>query len=100
MGTDKGVLVFVAGRRAPSVTVAERRTATGYEIEAMAPWSALGRTIAPQRGDVLGFNLNLSDASTRGALRTMLTSNPARSGDNQKHPGTWQTVLLADASAG
>ena len=99
VGADKrGALSFVTGRRAPAVTVAERRTATGYQIEALVPWSELGRTLPPQRGDVLGFNVNLSDASPTGALRTMLTSNPKRSATNQTHPGTWQTVVLTDAS--
>ena len=69
-------------------------------IEARIPWSEVGRSVAPQRGDVLAMNVNLSDATGPGAnwaLRTMLSSNPQRSGANQNLPARWQSVALGDS---
>ncbi|WP_353510961.1 CHAT domain-containing protein [Intrasporangium sp.] len=87
---------FVSGDLAPSIEVARRPTADGYELEARVPWSALGLTIPPARGTVVGMNLNVSDAERTGQLRTMLSTNPGRVASAQPHPGRWQTVLLWD----
>jgi hypothetical protein len=40
------------------------------------------------------MNLNLSDGDGAGELRVMVSSNPDRTGENQPHPGTWDTVVL------
>jgi hypothetical protein len=64
------------------------------------PWSAVGRTVAPERGEVLAMNVNISDAKGSGAdwtLRSMLSSNPQRSGPNQNLPARWQSVALGDS---
>ncbi|MGW5239098.1 CHAT domain-containing protein [Monashia sp. NPDC004114] len=102
VGTGRGgVLVFVKGKAHPEITVARRNTSDGYELEAKVPWSSIGRDLAPSRGTVLGLNFNISDAFPlphSWALRSMLSSNPDRSSDNQNHPGTWQTAMLSDAS--
>ncbi len=95
--SQKGAVRIVAGKRRPAVSVAARPTGGGYQLEALVPWSEVGLTIPPPRGAVLGLNVNVSDAGSNGALATMLSSNPTRSAANQRHPGTWQTVLLADA---
>ncbi|WP_076259010.1 CHAT domain-containing protein [Intrasporangium flavum] len=101
VGTSpKGQVVFATGSRRPGIAVVARPTDTGYELEARVPWSEIGRSVPPARGEVLGFNVNLSDARGSGtdwALRTMLSSNPSRSGANQNHPGTWQTLALGDS---
>ena len=94
------VFVEVQGRfeedLAPAIEVARRATADGYELEARVPWSALGLTIPPARGTVIGMNLNISDAERPGVLKAMLSSNPERTGRAQPHPGLWQAVLLGD----
>jgi hypothetical protein len=87
---------FVPGDLAPSIKVARRATADGYELEARVPWSTLGLTIPPARGAVVGINLNVSDAERPGRLKAMLSSNPERVASAQAHPGLWQTVLLWD----
>ena len=87
---------FVAGDLQPSIEVARRATAGGYELETRVPWSALGLTIPPARGAVIGMNLNISDAERPGRLKAMLSSNPERVARAQPHPGLWQTVLLGD----
>ena len=46
------------------------------------------------------MNLNISDAAGTGqswALRTMLSSNPQRSGANQNLPARWQSLALGDS---
>ncbi len=98
--SSKGQEVFPTGSRRPKIAVVARLTDTGYELEARVPWSEIGRSVPPARGEVLGFNVNVSDARGSGAdwvLRTMLSSNPSRSGANQNHPGTWQTLALGDS---
>ncbi|WP_323099752.1 CHAT domain-containing protein [Intrasporangium sp. YIM S08009] len=98
--SSKGQVVFPTGSRRPKIAVVARPTDTGYELEARVPWSEIGRSVPPARGEVLGFNVNVSDARGSGAdwvLRTMLSSNPSRSGANQNHPGTWQTLALGDS---
>jgi hypothetical protein len=98
VGEERTGPVFIAGRRAPGVTVVARRTDVGYDLEAKVPWSQIGWSVPPQRGEVIGFNLNVSDADPTGtALRSMRSSNPDRSRENQPHPGTWQTLALGDA---
>jgi hypothetical protein len=102
VGTGRGgTLVFVKGTAHPEITVARRDTSDGYELEAKVPWSSIGRELAPARGTVLAVNFNVSDAFPlphSWALRSMLSSNPDRSSENQNRPGTWQTAVLSDAS--
>ncbi len=98
--TAKGQVVFVSGSRRPGIAVVARPTDTGYELEARVPWAEVGRSVPPGRGEVLGFNVNVSDARGSGAgwaLRTMLSTNADRSAANQNHPGTWQTLALGDS---
>ncbi|MER7074011.1 CHAT domain-containing protein [Terrabacter sp. NPDC000476] len=95
-----GRLVFATGSARPGIAVVARARDTGYELEARLPWAELGRSVAPQRGEVLGLNVNVSDATGAGPdwrLRTMLSSNPQRTGANQNAPARWQTVALTDA---
>ncbi|MBC9823017.1 CHAT domain-containing protein [Terrabacter sp. MAHUQ-38] len=97
---SKNKLVFSTGSRRSAIDVVARVSEGGYELEARIPWSEVGRTVAPQRGDVLGMNVNISDARGAGAdwaLRTMLSSNAQRSGSNQNLPARWQTVALGDS---
>jgi hypothetical protein len=98
--TSKGQVVFPTGARRPRIDVVARVGRTGYELEARVPWSEVGRSVPPGRGEVLAFNLDVSDARGSGpdwALRTMLSSNSSRSRANQNHPGTWQTLALGDS---
>ena len=98
--SPKGRLVFSTGTERPAVSVVARLRDGGYELEARVPWSEVGRTVAPQRGDVLAMNVNLSDAKGSGAdwaLRTMLSSNAQRTGSNQNLPARWQSVALGDS---
>ncbi|GAA5032597.1 hypothetical protein GCM10023258_31710 [Terrabacter aeriphilus] len=95
-----GRLVFATGSARPGISVVARARDTGYELEARVPWAELGRSVAPQRGEVLGLNVNVSDATGTGPdwrLRTMLSSNPQRTGANQNAPARWQTAALTDA---
>jgi hypothetical protein len=97
---SKNKLVFATGSRRSAIDVVARVSDGGYELEARIPWSEVGRSVAPQRGDVLGMNVNISDAKGAGpdwALRTMLSSNAQRSGTNQNLPARWQTVALGDS---
>ncbi|GAB2749077.1 hypothetical protein GCM10027039_03510 [Terrabacter koreensis] len=98
--SSKGRPVFANGAAQPAISVVARLRDGGYELEARVPWSAVGRTVAPQRGDVLAMNVNISDAKGSGAdwmLRTMLSSNPQRTGPNQNLPARWQSVALGDS---
>ncbi len=101
VGTSaQGRVVFATGSERPAISVVARSRDGGYELEARIPWSEVGRSVAPQRGDVLAMNVNLSDATGPGAnwaLRTMLSSNPQRSGANQNLPARWQSVALGDS---
>ena len=92
---------FPAGGRRTDVTAVRAVTPTGYELEARIPWSALGLAEAPERGTVVATNLNVSDATPTGAwrLRTMISSNPRRSGANQGLPATWQRLVLGDSAS-
>ncbi|MEO6997955.1 MAG: CHAT domain-containing protein [Terracoccus sp.] len=92
---------FPSGGRRTDVTAARAVTPTGYELEARIPWSAIGLTEAPERGTVVATNLNVSDASPTGGggLRTMISSNPKRTGPNQLLPATWQRLVLGDTSS-
>ncbi len=89
---------FVAGKLAPTITVAAARTGDGYEVEARIPWAALGLAEAPSRGTVLAGNFNVSDAAAARtwAFGRMVSSNPERTAENQQRPGTWQALVLAD----
>jgi hypothetical protein len=92
---------FGPGKRHPEIAVARRNIDGGYELEARMPWRALGLTIPPARGTVFSVNVNVSDANSparKWALRTMISSNPARDKRAPNHPALWQTVLLADHS--
>jgi hypothetical protein len=98
--SPRNKVVFAGGSRRSAIDVVARVREDGYELEARIPWSEVGRTIAPQRGDVLGMNVNISDANGPGAdwaLRTMLSSNAKRSSNNQNLPARWQTVALGDS---
>ncbi|GAB3884180.1 CHAT domain-containing protein [Terrabacter terrigena] len=98
--SPKGKPVFATGAERPEISVVARLRDGGYELEARVPWSAVGRTVAPQRGDVLAMNVDVSDAKGSGAdwtLRTMLSSNPQRTGPNQPLPARWQSVTLGDS---
>lgn len=95
-----GRIAFTTGSQRSAIDVVARLREGGYELEARIPWSELGRSVAPQRGDVLGMNVNVSDATRAGAdwnLRTMLSTNAKRSATNQNLPARWQTVALGDS---
>ena len=64
-----------------------------YVIEARIPWQVIGVS-NPVLGAVFGTNLNISDSDGEADLRVMVSSNPARTADNQVHPGTWTTLVL------
>lgn len=90
-----GKVQFLAGAAEPRITAAAVRTKAGYAIEASIPWSVL-RTEAPTPGSVFGFNANISDALPSGSgLGYMASNNPDRSGENQSHPGTWLSLVVA-----
>src|SRR5690606_23207449 len=87
---------FAVGAAEPTIEVARRPTADGYQLEARIPWITLGLSIPPARGTVVGMNLNVSDAERTGQLKAMLSSNPERTGKAHPHPARWQPVLLGD----
>ena len=98
--SSRGRPVFATGAEQPDISVVARLRDGGYELEARVPWSAVGRTVPPQRGEVLAMNVNISDAKGSGAdwtLRTMLSSNAQRTGPNQNLPARWQSVALGDS---
>jgi hypothetical protein len=93
---------FTTGTRHPEITVARADSLTGYDLEVRVPWSALQLRSAPARGSVFSMNVNLSDAtssSTAWGLRTMKSTNAARTADTQGFPHGWQTITLADAAS-
>ena len=93
---------FTTGTRHPEITVGRADTLTGYDLEARVPWSALQLRKAPVRGSVFSMNVNLSDATSAPAtwrLRTMKSTNAARTADTQGFPHGWQTITLADAAS-
>lgn len=68
----------------------------GYRVEAKVPWAVTG--LAPQgvlTGQVLGMNLNVSDAGASAKeFAAMYSSNRGRTGANQIRPAAWQVVRL------
>jgi hypothetical protein len=89
-----GAGALKAGPPEPTIQAVSALTdAPGYWVEAMIPWQVLNVS-DPASGDVFGMNLNLSDGDGAGELRVMVSSNPDRTGENQPHPGTWDTVVL------
>ncbi len=73
------------------VTLAARKTNTGYTIEAAIPWSDLNLT--PQSGMILGLALNVNDNDTPGTAvqELMLSHIPTRT---LTDPTTWGTLTL------
>jgi hypothetical protein len=93
---------FVAGTRHPEITVGRADAVSGYDLEARVPWSALQLEQAPVRGSVFSMNVNISDATSAPApwtLRTMKSTNAARTADTQAFPRGWQTITLADTAS-
>ncbi|CAN7435361.1 CHAT domain-containing protein [Terrabacter sp. LjRoot27] len=93
---------FTTGTRHPEITVGRADTLTGYDLEARVPWSSLQLKKAPVRGSVFSMNVNLSDATSAPAawkLRTMKSTNAARTAETQGFPHGWQTITLADEAS-
>ncbi len=85
---------FAAGPSEPRIEVSSFLTPKpGYLLEARIPWSLLNVS-EPRVGLVFGMNLNISDSDGVEDLRVMVSSNPLRTGENQTHPGTWNTMVL------
>ena len=92
-----GTVQFVAGNAEGRIQAEGAVLPTGYAIEARVPWSVLHLTRPPVPGDVFGFNANISDANRSGTdLGFMVSSNADRTGRNQPHPGTWQSLVLGN----
>lgn len=93
---------FTTGTRHPEITVGRADNLTGYDLEARVPWSSLQLKKAPARGTVFSMNVNLSDATSSPAawrLRTMKSTNAARTAETQGFPHGWQTITLADEAS-
>lgn len=91
---------FVAGTRHPEITVGRADAVSGYDLEVRVPWTSLQLAKPPTRGTVFSMNVNISDASSAPAawtLRTMKSTNAARTADTQGFPRGWQTITLSDA---
>lgn len=85
---------FAAGPSEPRIEVTSfLNPKPGYLLEARIPWSLLNVS-EPRVGTVFGMNLNISDSDGVDDLRVMVSSNPLRTGENQTHPGTWNTMVL------
>ncbi|EWT06847.1 hypothetical protein N864_16115 [Intrasporangium chromatireducens Q5-1] len=92
-----GTVQFVAGNAEGRIQAEGAVLPTGYAIEARVPWSVLDLTRPPAPGDVFGFNANISDGNRSGTdLGFMVSSNADRTGRNQPHPGTWQSLVLSN----
>lgn len=92
----------MTGARHPEITVGRADAVSGYDLEVRVPWSALQLGTAPARGSVFSMNVNVSDATTAPAawtLRTMKSTNAARTADTQGFPHGWQTITLADSAS-
>jgi hypothetical protein len=85
--------VITAGRPDPAVRAVARLSGDGYVVEAAIPWEST-RMGVPRARSLLAANLNASDGSADGTLVSMVSTNPARSGAAQPHPGRWQTLVL------
>ena len=93
---------FIAGTRHPEITVGRADAVSGYDLEVRVPWSSLQLATPPVRGSVFSMNVNISDATSAPAawaLRTMKSTNPARTADTQGFPRGWQTITLSDTAS-
>ncbi|GAA2742485.1 hypothetical protein GCM10009868_12640 [Terrabacter aerolatus] len=93
---------FVVGTRHPEITVGRADAVSGYDLEVRVPWSSLQLATPPAPGTVFSMNVNISDATSAPAawtLRTMKSTNAARTADTQGLPRGWQTVTLSDAAS-
>ncbi len=76
--------VFQAGGVEPAIELASTLTGGGYDIEAAIPWVVLGG--GPDVGDVIGFNLNISNGTGDGGFSSMTSSTQGRTSPNQPVP--------------
>ncbi|HKJ54727.1 MAG TPA: sugar-binding protein [Nitriliruptoraceae bacterium] len=84
--------VFQAGGVEPAIEVASRLTDSGYDIEAAIPWEVLGGQ--PEVGEVVGFNLNISNGTGDGDFSSMTSSTPGRTSPNQPRTACWGRMLM------
>lgn len=88
-GTDNGRILDAPGGH--HVTVASRRSAQGYTLEAAVPWSDLNLTPSP--GLVIGLALNANDNDTPGtAVQEVMKSHVSTR--TLTNPGGWGTLTL------
>jgi hypothetical protein len=83
---------FVSGGPDGRILAAEGLFDTGYVIEIAIPWDVIG--VIPQTNLDLAINLNISDGDGAGGLRSMNSTNPARTPQNQPDPNIWQILVL------
>lgn len=83
---------FVSGGPDGRILAAAGFFDTGYLIEIAIPWQVVG--VAPEPNLDLAINLNISDGDGAGDLRTMRSTNPARTPGNQTDPNLWQVLVL------
>ncbi len=80
------------GEGAVPVAGAGRVTDSGYLIEVLLPWSALGIAM-PQAGASFGFNLSISDNDGNKARQeSVISASPART--TYDNPTEWGTLIL------
>ena len=80
----------------PSGVVVEAvETSSGYYLEAKIPWTAFGIS-DPYIGSHFGFSLGISDSDTSGTSDQQSMTSIV-SGYRLTRPGTWGTLILADA---
>jgi hypothetical protein len=89
--------VFRAGGVEPAIELASFLTDTGYDIEAAIPWDLLGGV--PAVGEVVGFNLNISNGTGDGDFSSMTSSTEGRTSANQPRPACWGRMLMWDDPA-
>lgn len=84
--------VFRAGGVEPAIELVSVLTDTGYAIEAAIPWVVFG--FAPEVGESVGFNLNISNGDGAGDFSSMVSSTEGRTSANQPRAACWGRLLM------
>ena len=88
-GTDNGRILDAPGGH--QVTLASKRSAGGYTLEAVVPWSELDLTPTP--GLIIGLALNANDNDTPGtAVQEVMKSHISTR--TLTDPSGWGTLTL------
>jgi hypothetical protein len=93
-GIGPSVWVWGSLKKTPQgAVVRAEKTAAGYLVEAMIPWSALSPGFAPEKGMKLGFDAAIDDADAKGPDREKQTIW-CGDGNFYANPSQWGVIVL------